>query len=98
MKKSILVFIGVVVVLLCFFYFYKVELFQAEITSGGSNFIKEVSFSAFFEIRTLPDDYAIKPTMQGWLLLAAIFLGLPTMIAHRVTLKRYPRRAAEKEN
>ena len=93
MKKSILVFISIIVLLLCFFYFYEVELFQAEITSSGETFVREVSFKKFFEIRTMPNDYSIKPTLQGWLLLAAIFFGLPTMVAYRITLKRYPRRA-----
>ena len=93
MKKPILVFIGVALVLLCFFYFYEVELFQAEITSNGESFIREVSFKKFFAFPTLPNDYSVKPTLQGWLLLSAIFLGLPTMIGYRITLKRYPRRA-----
>jgi len=97
MKKSILVFIGVNILLILFFYFYKVELFQAEVTSNGATFIKEVSFSEFFTVKTLPDDYSIMPTLQGWLLIAAIFIGLPTMLAYRVNLKRYPRRAADKK-
>ncbi|MFK8043941.1 MAG: hypothetical protein AB8B72_00495 [Crocinitomicaceae bacterium] len=93
MKKSILVFIGVNVVLLFFFYFYKVELFQAEVKANGITFLKEVNFSEFFTVKTLPDDYSIKPTLQGWLLLVAIFIGLPVMLAYRINLKRYPRRA-----
>lgn len=93
MKNPIFIFFVTVALLITFFYFYNVDLFQAEITSNGETSIKEVSFKNFFEIRTIPDDYAIKPTMQGWLLLVAIFLGLPTMLAYRVTLKRYPRKS-----
>lgn len=93
MKNPILIFTVAVTILLTFFFFYEVELFQAEIASGGEIFMREVSFKQFFEIKTLPSDYKIKPTLQGWLLLAAIFLGLPLMIAYRVTLKKYPRRS-----
>jgi len=91
MKNPYLIFIVVVSILLTFFFFYQVDLFQAEITSNGERFIRDVSFKKFFESKI--SDYKIKPTLQGWLLLTAIFLGLPLMIAYRVTLKRYPRRA-----
>lgn len=93
MKNPYVVFVIVLALLLTFFYFYSVELFQAEITENGMSFIKDVSLKQFFESKPIPDDYAIEPTLQGWLLLCAIFLGLPIMIAYRVTLKRYPRRA-----
>lgn len=97
MKNPYLIFIAVVVVLSAFFYFYQVDLFQAEITRNGESFISEVSFNSFFTIKKESAEASIRPTLQGWLLLAAIFLGLPTMIAYRVTLKRYPRRAAKEE-
>ncbi len=98
MKKSVLAFIAILLFMLCFFYFYEVELFQAEITSKAQSFIREVSFKSFFNHNEYPDNYKIKPTLQGWLLLGAIFIALPTMVAYRIKLKRYPRRAEKLDN
>ena len=79
--------------LLTFFYFYEVELFQVEITSNGQTFIRDASFAELFIVPTTPSDFSIGLTLQGWLITLAIFIALPLMIAYRVTLKRYPRRA-----
>jgi hypothetical protein len=93
MKNPYIIFVLVCAALLTFFYFYDVDLFQAQITSETNTFIKEVPLRKFFDKQLLTEDYTVKPTLQGWLLLLAIFVGLPIMIAYRTTIKRYPRRS-----
>jgi hypothetical protein len=93
MKNPYVIFVLTCATLFSFFYFYEVDLFQAEINSNNSKIIKEIPLRNFFQKQPVPTNYSVKPTLQGWLLLLAIFVGLPVMIAYRITLKRYPRRA-----
>lgn len=95
MKNPYLIFTAVVALLFTFFYFYEVDLFEAQLSANNETFKREISFKTLLSGKTENGNYAIKPTLQGWMILGAIFIGLPTMIAYRVTLKRYPRRARE---
>ena len=98
-KNPFVVFTLVIIVLTCFFYSYPADIFQAELTEkNGISFNKDLTLKQILRpdliLPTSPAGYeTISLTLKGWFMLFVILIALPIMIAYRVTLKRYPRRA-----
>ncbi len=101
MKNPYLVFTIVFIGILSFFYLYPADIFESEIIENGITFEKELTLKNIFLEDHVPAGVnpdkleSIKPTLRGWFMIFIILIGLPLMLAYRVTLKRYSRRAKE---
>jgi hypothetical protein len=92
--RYFLIFIVASAVLFCFFYFYPAAIFQASIQGGLAEITTDVSLKTLLFKKDFPDGIivenvvALKPTLQGILLLMVCLIGLPAMIALRFGKKQ----------
>jgi len=99
MKHPVFIFSIVFAILLTFFYLYPADIFEVQLVDNGIPFNKEITIKQLLRpdllVGSIQNDgfESCVPTLKGWFMLFAIFIGLPIMIAYRFTLKRYPRRS-----
>lgn len=87
--RRILIGLAAAAVLFGFFYVYKGEIFEAVIIEDNGTYTKDLPLSSVLFSQDLPDFVdqerlvKISPTVKTWVLLIAIFIGMPVMIALR---------------
>ncbi|MCH2232778.1 MAG: hypothetical protein MK078_00895 [Crocinitomicaceae bacterium] len=87
--KKLLIGISAAVILFGFFYVYKGEIFEAVIVEDNGTYTKDLPLSSLLFQQDLPEFVSeerlveITPTLKSWVLMIAIFLGMPIMIALR---------------
>lgn len=75
-----------------FLYVYDARVFEAHVVEIGGEYTTDLSLKSLLTHQSLPAGanpeqiQSLKPTIKGWLLLLAIFLALPVMIAFRLDL------------
>jgi hypothetical protein len=90
MFKILALSLGLILVFTGFFYFYKPEIFEAEITETVSVYPKDISLRAFLDPSYLPESVtkeilvSVKPTWKGTLLLIICLVGIPCMLGYRL--------------
>lgn len=99
MKNPYLIFTLCFIALAAFFYFYPADIFEAELQDNTILFTKEITLKqvlnpTLIQGATHVEGFnSVNLTIKGWFILITVLVVLPLMIAYRVTLKRYPRRA-----
>ena len=97
--KKLLIGLAAAAILFGFFYFYKGEIFEAIIVENNGTYTKDLPLSSLLFSQDLPDFVdqerliKISPTVKSWVLLVAIFIGMPIMIA-----LRFGRESKEKDS
>lgn len=92
--KFALYFGGVALSTFLIFYLAPVEIYEGKIIGPGSELVVDLSMRTLFFGGELPDSLiseniqAVSPTIKGWMLLVVIHLGMPGMIAYRMTLNK----------
>ena len=87
--KKLLIGLSAAIILFGFFYVYKGEIFEAVIVENNGTYTKDLPLSSLLFEHDLPDFVdaerlvSITPTLKSWVLMIAIFLGMPIMIALR---------------
>jgi hypothetical protein len=92
--RFFLIFIASSAALFAFFYFYSANIFNCTLSGEFSEINADLSLKAIFFNGQLPAELisaniiAIKPTLQGYMILFICLIGLPLMIAYRFSKPR----------
>lgn len=103
MKKTYLIFIGIIAVMGLFLYFYPAEIFEATTTYTGGDLTKEITLKQLISQNTWPDsvdtitNQSVELTTKGWAMMFICLIGIPGLIAYRSTLTKYNRKTGEEE-
>jgi len=92
LKNPILIFVFSLIGLFLFLYFYPAQIFEIEVPSGSLDFnqTKEVTLKEILN-GLFSEENNFKIKTKSWLFLLIIFIGLPSMIAWRSTMKGHSR-------
>jgi len=88
MKKPIIIFIVVAILMNAFIYFYPADIFQYEF----GNAVKDVTLKSMFNQNSFSN-----LTLKGWFMLVICSIGIPIIIAWRSTLTKYSRKTGEEK-
>ena len=100
--KKLLIGGSAALILFGFFYVYESQIFEATIVEDNGSYTKELSISSLLFSQDLPDyvdqDRLVRiiPSIKSWILMIAIFLGMPIMIALRFGKNESPEEFQEK--
>jgi hypothetical protein len=89
--RFILIFLCAAAGFFAFFYFYPAAMFEATISSDLAQVTTDISLQTFLFKRDFPNGIlaenvtAVNLTVQGVLIMIICLLGLPAMIAYRLS-------------
>ncbi|MBK9190147.1 MAG: hypothetical protein IPM77_00890 [Crocinitomicaceae bacterium] len=92
--RFFLIFIVSSAALFAFFYFYSANIFNCTLTGEFAEINADLSLKTILSGEQLPAELitaniqTVKPTLQGYMILFICLIGLPLMIAYRLTKAR----------
>ncbi|MBD3637229.1 MAG: hypothetical protein HUJ25_07760 [Crocinitomicaceae bacterium] len=101
--KFVLVFIASVSLMFMIFYFYPAKIFDVKLIGKVAEEATEVHLTAFlgldheFKNELAVTHVEMERKLAGWMIMFICFIGLPTMIAYRLTLDK-KKSSAEEQN
>jgi hypothetical protein len=91
-SKPFIVFAIGTCIMLCVFFFFRIDIFPGEIITKDKIFTCDISLSYFIH-KGAPSHYfngieKIKLLPKGYLLASILILGFPGLVAYRIYLKK----------
>lgn len=91
LKKPLLIYIGLVLILSAVFFLFRIDLFPGEITTKDKIYTCDISLSYFIGMGGSKQDFSniesFRLLPKGYALAIIMILGLPALVAYRVHLK-----------
>ncbi|UKN03668.1 hypothetical protein K6119_09095 [Paracrocinitomix mangrovi] len=90
--KFILVFLGSGIAMFLIFYFYPAQIFEVELSTLVAEKEETVSLRQFFgwdqdfNRDLLSSGVEMTRKLSGWMIAVVCFLGVPAMLAYRLTM------------
>ena len=90
LKKPLLIYIALVLILSAVFFLFRIDLFPGEITTKDKIYTCDISLSYFIGMGGSKQDFAnieaFRLLPKGYALAIIMILGLPALVAYRVHL------------
>lgn len=90
-KKTLIIYIAIVLILSAVFFLFRIDLFPGEITTKDKIYTCDISLSYFIGMGGSKQDFAniesFRLLPKGYALAIIMILGLPGLVAYRVHLK-----------
>ena len=90
LKKPLLIYLALVLILSAAFFLFRIDLFPGEITTKDKIYTCDISLSYFIGMGGSKQDFAniesFRLLPKGYALAIIMILGLPALVAYRVHL------------